>query len=120
MGRDRVLDPCTPGPPAVCDVCGKRACTLDQAGIVCYHCGRGVFMHRRFWEFQPCAFCTMKGNFDCPHCLGKCVVARPKECIDIEDLRAEWRRLPERYLRCGQEVPSVIAERAGWASVTRT
>lgn len=98
-------------------MCGKRACTLDQAGIVCYHCGRGVFMHRRFWEFQPCPFCAAPGHYDCPHCLGKRVVARPKECIDVTDLRAEWRRLPQRFLSRGEPVPEVIAERARWADL---
>lgn len=47
----RYIDPSNFTPPATCLACRKHACSLDQAGIVCYHCAKGILLHRRFWTY---------------------------------------------------------------------
>lgn len=61
------------GPPAVCDACGGFACTLDQAGMPCYHCGTGTFLNRVHWRFEPCPECH--GHDWCTHCKSRGMVA---------------------------------------------
>lgn len=114
MGRS--INHATFAAPAVCDVCHRPCCTMDQAGIVCYHCGKGVFLHRRFWTFAACTACACHPEGCCPECGGTGLLAYPRADLDTEDLRAEWRGLPERYIRAGRAVPAPVADRARWAT----
>lgn len=93
----RFLDPLVLGPPGVCDACGRYCCTLDQVGIPCYHCESGVFVHRRFWTFSMCPFCSGAGNTSCLACRGSCIVAAPDEALDPLALAADRRCAVERY-----------------------
>lgn len=120
MGRARAsLSKLTFGPPGICDACGKRCITMDQVGIVCYHCFQGVFMHRSWWIYSSCPACGLIAWCDCEVCRGTGVVATPREDIRPEDLRAAWRALPERYLPFAhiEPVPAVILERVRWADL---
>jgi hypothetical protein len=103
----RFLDPLVLGPPGVCDACGRYCCTLDQVGIPCYHCERGVFMHRTFWTFSACPFCSGAGNTGCLACQGSCIVATPDEAFDPLALAADRRCAVERY--CVGVVPAAVA-----------
>lgn len=103
----RRLNPLVLGPPGVCDACGRHCCTLDQVGIACYHCERGVFVHRRFWAFSECPFCAGSGNPTCLACRGSGIVAAPDESLDPLALAAEWREAIGRYQ--AKALPAAIA-----------
>ena len=111
MGRRSRPDqpPWIKGAPAVCDACGRRCITLDQAGIPCYHCREGVFLPREAWDFWACPGCNLQDPF-CPACHGHGWVAVPRE-MPADEAAAILRRLPDRYVRRGEAVPAVIAER---------
>lgn len=66
------------GPAAICDVCGRACCTLDQAGIPCYHCYLGIFIHRGEWDYSTCSACQGIG-FPCKACHDTGVMARRRE-----------------------------------------
>lgn len=80
------------GYPGLCDACGKYCCTLDQVGIVCYHCFAGVFMHRKWWVQWR---------------VGDDIVGTPREDIDLDELAAEWRGLGAKY-RPPERLPAII------------
>ena len=98
----------------MCDACGRRCITLDQAGIPCYHCREGVFLPREAWDFWACPGCNLNDPF-CPACHGHGWVAVPRE-MPAAEAAAILRRLPDRYVRRGEAVPAVIAERANAAA----
>ena len=50
---------------------------MDEVGIRCYHCQKGVFMSRRWWTFWTDEFGVEWGT--------------PKEDIDMAALEEEWR-----------------------------
>jgi hypothetical protein len=71
-------------------------------------------MHRRFWHARPCPQCAgVSGFADCGYCNGTGVVATPREDIDLNDLRKEWRALAEP--RRGYLVSAAALLRARWA-----
>jgi hypothetical protein len=55
------------GPAGICDNCGRRCTTLDQAGIPCYHCHAGTFRPRGEWTWTTCPTCDGIGAL-CPDC----------------------------------------------------
>jgi hypothetical protein len=85
MGRE--LSPMDSQPPATCDRCGGHACTLDQAGIVCYRCGAGIFMHRRFWRYLHDPWRGYRQFF-----------ALPDESVTEEEVAAEMAKYKARAL----------------------
>lgn len=87
------------GPAGVCDACGAYCYVLIEAGIRCYKCHKGRFIHRRFWLFKPCIFCATKPDPDCSVCNGHYVMATPKEDIDLQELEDERRAYAERERR---------------------
>ncbi|SOO00334.1 conserved hypothetical protein [Xanthomonas citri pv. fuscans] len=103
------LDPWLFGPPGVCDACGSRCGTMDQAGIVCYACKAGVFMPRGFWQFSPCPACKGTDSF-CTCCEGRNCIATPREDIDMRELEGAWAAAVARYSAFGEELPAPIAD----------
>ena len=53
------------GHAAICDVCWRSCITMDQDGGRCFHCGEGVFVHRRFWVQTLCHACDGEGCANC-------------------------------------------------------
>jgi len=104
MGRTIYND--TFGPGSICDACGRPNWMMGSEGSVCFHCHAGVCMHRRWWVY------TFDAEGD--------VVATPRENIDIEQLRAEWRGFAERYARERRPVPPLVAELIRMARTKRS
>jgi hypothetical protein len=48
---------------------------MDQEGATCWHCGQGVFVHRRFWVQTLCPACEGAGCGGCE----KGLIIRPTE-----------------------------------------
>lgn len=80
---------------------------MDQAGIVCFHCGAGVFMHRRFWRYQTCEVCQ---GACCSECRWTGVFATPLPDgdLDLVALRLAWADAVRRATFYGQDVPAVM------------
>lgn len=70
-----------PPPPGACDACARRCNTLGEVGIRCYHCGAGVFMGARWWDFTE----DEEGKW----------IATPRDDIELAELAAERARLEE-------------------------
>ncbi|WP_241485624.1 hypothetical protein, partial [Xanthomonas euvesicatoria] len=96
------------GPPGICDACGSRCGTMDQAGIVCYVCKAGVFMPRGFWQFSPCPACKGADSF-CTCCEGRSCIATPREDIDVDELERFWQIVIKRALEDGTSLPAPVA-----------
>lgn len=77
MGRRTYIT--TFGRPAICDACWRSCITMDQEGARCFHCGEGVFVHRRFWTQCLCRECNGAGCDNCEHGL----VIFPSEDPDV-------------------------------------
>jgi hypothetical protein len=74
MGRH--VSKFTMGPPGVCDACGRFCQGLHQAGKRCYHCGKGIFIHRGEWDFRKCPACNDENDgWGCDNCHGTGIVA---------------------------------------------
>ncbi|APO88714.1 hypothetical protein BJD11_00635 (plasmid) [Xanthomonas euvesicatoria] len=81
---------------------------MDQAGIVCYFCFAGVFMHRSFWQFARCPSC--KGtDFFCVDCCGRAYVSTPRDDIDVDELRRCWESVVARHTATGEDLPAPVA-----------
>jgi hypothetical protein len=105
------------GPAGICNVCGHRCGTLDQAGIACYHCGLGLFVHRAFWTFHRCPECDGLYSTACDTCNGVGCLAVPKELdLDVADLYRWMAALVDRY-RGADAVPALVKEAADFARV---
>ena len=63
MGRRTFIT--TFGLAAICDACWRSCITMDQEGGRCFHCGQGVFVHRRFWVQTLCNACNGTGCSSC-------------------------------------------------------
>lgn len=105
------------GPPAICNACGKPACTLDQAGMRCYHCeGEGVFVHRYAWDMTKCRACAGDDPYLCVACGGLGCIVTPKEMdLDLDALYQSFldaRRWYELGHRAVPEAVSAAAEAA--------
>ncbi|MDC8640818.1 hypothetical protein NY667_24350, partial [Xanthomonas hortorum pv. hederae] len=81
---------------------------MDQAGIVCYFCFAGVFMHRSFWQFARCPSCK-GGDVFCTDCGGRAYVSTPREDIDVDQLRQCWASVVARHSEFGEDLPAPIA-----------
>lgn len=81
---------------------------MDQAGIVCYTCNAGVFMHRSFWNFAPCPGCKGRDPF-CGYCHGRNVVATPREDIDAAELQAYRAWVVLRHQKFEHDLPAPVA-----------
>jgi len=93
------MNPLTMPPPAICDACGRSCCTLDQAGAPCFHCGKGLFLHRRWWRFTPCPDCNAGGaRCLCDTCNRTGFLATPAEDLDPDQLAQEWDAARARYI----------------------
>lgn len=103
------------GPAYICDACGKPGWALLHTGVPCYFCDRGVFMHRRFWQLDPCPVCRREPGCTCDVCNGVGFTADPCLDLDIDELRAEWRSFAANYRRHGEVVPPQLLERECWA-----
>lgn len=108
MGRR--VNPLVWGPAAICDACGRACVSLDQAGCICWFCGEGLFMHRRFWRFVACPECGGVGRVLCDRCNRVGVLVFPKEDLDLLDLARELATLPDRYRRGAGPLPALIVE----------
>jgi hypothetical protein len=64
-------------PAGACDACGKFCMSLNQAGIPCYHCFKGTFVHRGALRFHWCPACRGLTPL-CGVCDGRQVVAAPR------------------------------------------
>lgn len=81
---------------------------MDQAGIVCYFCFAGVFMHRSFWQFARCPSCK-GGDVFCTDCGGRAYVSTPRDDIDMGELERSWALAVARYSETGEAVPAPVA-----------
>lgn len=109
MASTRRRNPNLLGPPAICDNCRRQCCTLDQAGIVCYHCQAGTFIHRGFWRYLTCPACHGHAAF-CEVCHRSGVLAEPLDdfALDMPALQNFWRVAIERRQRDRQDVPAFM------------
>ena len=73
-------------PPAICDNCGCSCITLNQAGICCFHCHAGTFVHRSHWLFSEC-HCAGADPL-CEFCHGRGVLATPLDDVPVESSAA--------------------------------
>ncbi|CAD7741604.1 hypothetical protein LMG31886_45250 (plasmid) [Xanthomonas hydrangeae] len=80
---------------------------MDQAGIVCYFCFAGVFMHRSFWQFARCPSCK-GGDVFCTDCGGRAYVSTPREDIDVEELWQWWASVLARHSEFGEDLPEPV------------
>ncbi len=80
---------------------------MDQAGIVCFHCAAGVFMHRRFWRYDVCRACD---GACCDACRWTGVFATPlgDAELDLDALREARADAVRRATFYGQPVPAVM------------
>jgi hypothetical protein len=88
---------------------------MDQAGIVCYFCGGGVFMHRKFWIYSRCSECEGIGRTLCDACNRVGCLVAPREDLDLAELAAEWLAQLARCRAEGRAIPPILeqgAERA--------
>ena len=78
-------------PAAICDNCGRKCITLDQAGgevkpgIKCYWCYAGRFRHRSLWDWYDCIACAGRDP-RCEFCHGIGLLGVPMEV----DGRGAW------------------------------
>ncbi|WNL48587.1 hypothetical protein RKE25_23180 (plasmid) [Dyella sp. BiH032] len=110
MGRK--VDLMLLGPGGICDVCGHPAYDLHRAGSDCIRCREGIYMHRRFWHVRECPACLRVSNMQCAVCDGNGVISVPREDLNLEDLRQEWRSLVDRP---GEKASAAAKLRAWWA-----
>ncbi|WP_017462554.1 hypothetical protein [Dyella ginsengisoli] len=106
--------------PALCDACGRSCITLDQTGIVCYHCGLGCFMHRRFWQRLQCPDCSGVDATWCATCKGAGMLAEPKrdDDLDVADLLRAWEDAITRAEESGRaDSPAIEGLRASLAAM---
>jgi hypothetical protein len=96
MTRRRPFNPTVLGPAGVCDACGAYCYVLIEAGIPCYKCHRGTFIHRRFWVFTHCPFCAVAPDPYCSTCNGFGAIATPREDLDLDELERERAEYAER------------------------
>jgi hypothetical protein len=106
----RKYNPYFLGPSGVCDACGARCFVLIEAGIPCYKCHKGIFLHRRFWRFSECPFCAVKKDLDCIVCKGTWVMATPLDDVDLDDLADAYRDAAEKERRYSTPRPGPAAE----------
>lgn len=113
MGRK--INKLVMGPAAICNVCGRRCTTLDEAGIVCYHCGEGIFIHRSFWIYRPCPACAGEFSVACDVCNKVGCLAIAKECeLDLTYLWTWMAGLKGRYDGRAR-IPPLVTEAAEYA-----
>lgn len=105
-GMGRVINRYTFGPPAFCDNCYKPCNTMDQEGIVCYHCKKGVYMGRRFWVVIRCKECKGVPGALCGACDGRGMQVFPREDLNMDDLVRSWQELPWRWRQ--ERVPEIV------------
>jgi hypothetical protein len=106
------------GPTAICDACGKPGWDCHVAGLPCFFCSDGLFMHRKFWVYTPCPDCGYRNIF-CETCRGAGVIATPREEVTAEEVRDAYLEAAENFQRYRGAVPALIAERLRERSVPR-
>jgi hypothetical protein len=111
----RYINPANNIPSGACDACFKPVYTLMEVGMPCYHCQQGVFMHRGLWDFRLCPECGGAGRGACAYCDKTGWIVTPREDVEMERLREEWRSLPNRYVRNDMPIPAIIAMTAALA-----
>lgn len=84
------------GPGACCDACAQPSWDMGSEGSLCYHCHRGIFMHRRFWHY------TFNGD--------EFVSATPRETVDEAMVQNEWRNLAVAVVRSRRPIAQPLAE----------
>lgn len=106
------------GPAAICNLCGRPCCTLWEAGIPCFFCGEGLFIHRYYWHFRACPDCEGIGSSLCETCnrVGCLAIAKEDE-LDLEALYTWLVGLDHRYRSDGQRVSAPVAEAVAYARV---
>lgn len=75
-------------------------------------------MSTEWWHLSLCPTCNGNRHASCALCLGEGWVAMPREDIDLEDLRKDWRAVGERNRFRDQPLPPAIAERVRWADLS--
>jgi len=103
------------GPAGICNVCGRACCTLDEAGIPCYHCFEGLFIHRQFWIYRACPECGGVGRTLCGMCnkVGCLAIAKETE-LDVDALWHWLIGLRCRYRR-SERLPEAVASAIAYA-----
>lgn len=96
MARDIRMMNSLLGPGACCDACARPNWDMGSEGSLCYHCGRGVFMHRRFWVY------TFDGE--------EFVAATPRETVDEAMMQAEWQELAKTVVRSRHAIAEPLAQ----------
>jgi hypothetical protein len=87
----RQTSPDTFGLAAICNVCWRSCITMDQEGARCWHCGQGVFVHRRFWAQTLCPTCGGAGM--CGHCEKGLIVQPSEDPVVLATLPAYLQQL---------------------------
>lgn len=115
MGRR--INKLTMGPAGICNLCGRRCGTLDQAGMPCFHCQApgAIFIHRIFWHFAPCPGCDGVFTSLCDQCnrVGCLAIAKEFE-LDVRELYRWMVSLPTRYAS-ERQIPAAVAENVAFA-----
>lgn len=113
MGR--TVNQLVMGPAGICNLCGRKCCTLDEAGIACYFCGEGIFIHRYFWIFRPCPGCDGVFSSLCDVCnkVGCLAIAKEYE-LDVPYLW-EWMAGLKRRYDGNEIIPPLVAQAVAYA-----